>query len=72
MTDPYLTLLASKHVSAGFEALKAKRKFAGAELKPEYHTLGVKYLREAEALANAPDLFMYMERIQLEEALNGA
>lgn len=55
--------------STGFEALKMGRKFVGAELKPEYHALGVKHLQEAEALANAPDLFMYMERVQLEGTL---
>jgi hypothetical protein len=41
--------------------------FVGAELKPEYHALGVKHLQEAEALANAPDMFMYMERMELEK-----
>lgn len=55
--------------STGFEALKLRRKFVGAELKPEYHALGVKYLKEAEALANAPDLFMYMERVKMQEAI---
>lgn len=55
--------------STGFEALKLHRKFVGAELKPEYHALGVKYLKEAETQANAPDLFMYMERVKMQEAM---
>ncbi len=37
---------------------------SGFELKPEYHKLGVKHLQEAEAAANAPDLFMWAEMQQ--------
>lgn len=54
--------------STGFEALKLGRKFIGVELKPEYHKLGVRHLQEAEAAANAPDLFMWLEMQQNESA----
>lgn len=42
--------------STGVKALEMGRKFVGAELKPEYHALGVKYLKEAELLAARPKL----------------
>lgn len=52
--------------SSGYKALEMKRKFVGAELKPEYHRLGVKYLREAEFQANMPVLFDEEEMKRME------
>lgn len=45
--------------STGYKALEMKRKFVGIELKPEYFKWGLRYLEEAETLANRPDLFTW-------------
>lgn len=52
--------------STGYEALKQGRKSLGIELKPEYHHLGVKYLKEAAALAAAPTLWDLLEESDLQ------
>lgn len=57
--------------STGYKAIEMKRKFVGVELKPEYHKLGVKYLKEAEFQANMPTLWDFAEQ-QLDEALDNA
>ena len=43
--------------SEGWASLKAGRKFIGVELKDSYFAQAVKNLREAEAVASAPNLF---------------
>lgn len=48
--------------STGVKALEMNRRFVGIELKPEYHSLGTKYLKEAELLANQPTLFDWAEQ----------
>jgi DNA modification methylase len=45
--------------SEGFQAIKQGRKFVGIELKPEYHAIAVKNLKEAEMLAGQTDLFSF-------------
>lgn len=45
--------------STGYEALKMGRRFVGCELKPEYHALGVRYLKAAEFEASQVDLFTH-------------
>lgn len=53
--------------STGYRALEMNRRFVGAELKPEYHALGVKYLRTAEQLAQQPTLFEWADQQANEE-----
>jgi DNA modification methylase len=43
--------------STGYKALELGRRFVGAELKPEYHALGSRYLREAELKTSQTTLF---------------
>ena len=45
--------------SEGYVAVKNHRQYIGCELKPSYHAIAVKNLREAEQEANAPDLFSW-------------
>lgn len=47
--------------STGYEALRLGRQFIGAELKPDYHALGSKYLKEAELQANQPTLWDFAD-----------
>lgn len=48
--------------STGYEALKLGRKSVAVELKPEYHHLGTRYMREAEQMASQVDLFQWAEQ----------
>lgn len=48
--------------SEGVSALRLGRRFLGVELKDSYHTHAVKFLTEAEELANRPDLFTWAEQ----------
>ncbi|MBZ0294652.1 MAG: site-specific DNA-methyltransferase, partial [Anaerolineae bacterium] len=43
--------------STGYKALEMGRQFVGAELKPEYHRLGVKYLKAKEIELSQRTLF---------------
>ena len=45
--------------SVGVTALKLKRRAVGLELKRSYFEAAVRYLRQAEAEANAVDLFTW-------------
>lgn len=47
--------------SEGHEALLARRKFIGMELKPAYADLAVKHLRNAERLAAQPTLWNWQD-----------
>lgn len=50
--------------STGVKALEMKRRFVGMELKPSYHKLGVKYLRQTEITASAPTLFDLLDLVE--------
>ncbi len=49
--------------STGVMAIEMGRRFEGTELKPEYHKLGAKYLRDAEEKATQVDLFTWSGQV---------
>lgn len=50
--------------SEGYEAIRLGRKFIGIELKESYWNTAQKFLKEAEAKAQVPDLFSWAEAQQ--------
>lgn len=51
--------------SEGYEAVRLGRKFIGIELKESYWNTAQKFLKEAEAKAQVPDLFAWAEAQQV-------